>query len=400
MDVTVAPSKLCGKVRAISSKSHAHRLLICSFLAGDLLSLDRIDISADIIATHECLKALINGENLLDCGESGSTLRFLLPVISALGIQTQLSGHGRLPERPLSPLIEELEKNGANFSAHSLPIKTSGKLKAGEYNLPGNISSQYVSGLLFALPLLDGDSRIHITGKMESAAYVDLTIDALKAFSIEIRKTPYGFFVPGNQKYTKANNISVQGDWSNAAFFLCSGALSGDVAVTELELDCSQSDKAIFDLLSQFGAKMSADGSINAKATYNYNPLKIDVSPYPDLFPVLAVTACGAKGDTSLFNASRLRIKESDRIESTAQLIRSLGGNVTVGDDYMIIHGTGSLKGGTVDSFNDHRIVMAAAVAACICNSTVTIKDAQAVNKSYPNFFKDYNSLGGKADVI
>ncbi len=400
MDVTVMPSKLCGNIRAISSKSHAHRLLICSFLAGELLPLDNMDISADITATHEALKALDNGEKSLDCGESGSTLRFLLPVIAALGIETELLGHGRLPERPLSPLIEELEKNGAVFSAHALPIKTGGKLKAGEYTLPGNISSQYISGLLFALPLLDGESKIIITGNTESAAYIDLTIDALKAFSIEIKKTSYGFFVGGNQKYKKPNNIAVQGDWSNSAFFLCAGALGGDITMTGLDLNCSQSDKAIFDLLSQFGCETSAADGIKIKGTKKTNPLKIDISPCPDLFPVLAVTACGAKGDTLLYNAARLRIKESDRIDSTAQLIRCLGGDVTEGDDYLIIHGTGSLKGGTADSFNDHRIAMAAAVAACICESNVTIKNAQAVNKSYPKFFEDYNSLGGNADVI
>ncbi|MBQ2774413.1 MAG: 3-phosphoshikimate 1-carboxyvinyltransferase [Clostridia bacterium] len=400
MDVTVAPSRLCGNIRAISSKSHAHRLLICSFLAGEFLPLDNMDVSADIIATHEALKALGNGEVSLDCGESGSTLRFLLPVVTALGVRTELLGHGRLPERPLSPLIEELEKNGAVFSAHSLPIKTSGKLRAGDYTLPGNISSQYISGLLFALPLLDGDSRINITGKIESAAYIDLTIDALKAFSIEIQKTPYGFLVPGNQKYKNNDDTAVQGDWSNAAFFLCAGALGGDITMTGLDLDCSQSDKAIFKLLSQFGAEISTDNGIHVKGTNKRNPLKIDVSPCPDLFPVLAVTACGAKGDTMLHNAARLRIKESDRIASTAHMIRSLGGEVTEGDDYLIIHGTGSLKGGTVDSFNDHRIAMAAAIAACICDGNVTIKGAQAINKSYPKFFEDYNSLGGKSDVI
>ena len=399
MDITVTPSKLCGRVRAISSKSHAHRLLICSFLARRPLSLDGMDISADIRATYECLNALSEGKHELDCGESGSTLRFLLPVISALGAETELHGHGRLPSRPLSPLIEELEKNGATFSSHSLPIKTGGRLKAGSYTLPGDISSQYISGLLFALPLLEGDSTVTVTGKTESAAYIDMTIDALRAFSIEIERTPHGFFVAGNQQYKARGNSDIQGDWSNAAFFLCAGALGGDVTVTGLDRSCSQSDRAVFELLSGFGAETSEDGGIRV-SDGSLSPMKIDVSPCPDLFPVLAVTACAAKGDTVLYNAARLRIKESDRIDATAKLIRALGGKVTEGSDFLIVHGSGFLDGGTADSFNDHRIAMAAATASCICRNNVVIRDAQAVSKSYPKFFEDFNSLGGKADVI
>ena len=258
------------------------------------------------------------------------------------------------------------------ISADNLPIKVLGQLHPGVFRVPGNISSQFISGLLFALPLLDGDSEIVIEAKRESVGYIDMTLDTLRSFSINIEETPSGYKIKGPQKYIEPDSPRVQGDWSNAAFFLCAGALGGETDITGL---------------------ISVRGN-------GLRGIKIDISQCPDLFPTLAATACAALGDTIFTNAARLRIKESDRIEAVEKMINSLGGFAESTEDSLTVRGTGTLHGGEVDSFNDHRIVMAAAIAACICENPVIIHDVQAVNKSYPNFFEDYRKLGGKADVI
>jgi 3-phosphoshikimate 1-carboxyvinyltransferase len=354
--------------------------------------------SEDTRATFRCLNEL-HGGGILDCGESGTTLRFLLPVASALGINAEFIGHGRLPERPMSALNNALRENGAVISADNLPIKVSGQLHPGVFRVPGNISSQFISGLLFALPLLDGDSEIVIEGKRESVGYIDMTLDTLRSFSINIEGTPSGYKIKGPQKYIEPDSSRVQGDWSNAAFFLCAGALGGETDITGLSLDSRQSDRAVVSILKDFGADVKCGDIISVRGN-GLRGIKIDISQCPDLFPTLAATACAALGDTIFTNAARLRIKESDRIEAVEKMINSLGGFAESTEDSLTVHGTGTLPGGEVDSFNDHRIVMAAAIAACICENPVIIHDAQAVNKSYPNFFEDYRKLGGKADVI
>ena len=368
MDIIITPGTLRGTLEAPPSKSHAHRLMTAVALAGKKNS-ESLCTSEDTRATFRCLNELHDG-GILDCGESGTTLRFLLPVASALGINAEFIGHGRLPERPMSALNNALRENGAVISADNLPIKVSGQLHPGVFRVPGNISSQFISGLLFALPLLDGYSEIVIEGKRESVGYID-----------------------------EPDSPRVQGDWSNAAFFLCAGALGGETDITGLSPDSRQSDRAIVSILKDFGADVNCGDMISVRGN-GLRGIKIDISQCPDLFPTLAAAACAALGDTIFTNAARLRIKESDRIEAVEKMINSLGGFAESTEDSLTVHGTGTLPGGEVDSFNDHRIVMAAAIAACICENPVIIHDAQAVNKSYPNFFEDYRKLGGKADVI
>ncbi len=379
MDIKITPSHLRGTVSAPPSKSHAHRLMVALALSGNEIP-KAFCTSADTKATCSALSELHDGGNP-DCGESGTTLRFLLPIATALGVNVTFTGHGRLPERPMAALTDTLRANGVEISADSLPITVSGKLRPGVFKIPGFISSQFISGLLFALPLLNADSKIIIEGKRESVGYIDMTLKTLSDFSIKVEKTDCGFDIKGNQKYIKPECCCIEGDWSNAAFFICMNALGGDIAVTGLDEKSLQSDRAVSELVSKLGKT-------------------IDISQCPDLFPVLAVTACGTVGDTKFINAERLRIKESDRIAAVEEMINALGGSAESTENTLTAHGTGQLSGGEIDSANDHRIVMAAATAACICSEPVTIHGAQAVDKSYPNFFEDYKMLGGKADVI
>ena len=415
MKVGIEPCPLTGSISAVSSKSDAHRILICAALADKQTNIVLNGMSDDILATAGCLCALgakiarkewgfevcpidiPQKEAVLDCGESGSTLRFLLPVAAALGVKARFTGKGRLPERPIGHLKRVMEEHGVSFSSDKLPLEITGTLHAGEFELPGNISSQYVTGLMLAIPLA-GDSTIRLTTKLESAAYVDITMSALEKFGVHIYAEE-GRYTIARQKYISPLNIAAEGDWSNAAFFLAAGALKGGVTVNGLDALSVQGDRAVADILKRFGAEISSDGG---KVTVRPNSLKgceIDVSGVPDLLPVLAAVAACAEGETRFVNAARLRIKESDRLSAAAQMIKILGGDAEELPDGLIVRG-GELIGGTVDSFNDHRIAMAASVAAISCKNEVKIVGAEAVNKSYPAFFEDYNSLGGKAYVL
>lgn len=420
MEMRCTPRILSGKIRAISSKSHAHRLLICGALADKPTKIHCNCFSKDIEATVECLKSMgadIKAENevitvtpaafkekaSLDCGESGSTLRFLLPVVSALGIDATISGHGRLPQRPLSPLKEEMEKKGVCFHTGSdYPLHISGHLAAGEYVLAGNVSSQFISGLLFSLPLLEGDSTIRLLPPVESRSYINITISALSQFGIEITEQENVYKIKGGQKYISPSEISVEGDWSNSSFFLCAGALSKDgVTVTGLDVNSPQGDKKILDVLKRMGADVTVSGNeITVKKNKLFGTM-VDASDIPDAVPVIAVTAAMCdKGVTHIINAGRLRLKESDRIASVGAMLTKAGAAVSETDDGLVIWGENELIGGRIEGCNDHRIVMAAAVLSSLCQLPVDITEAEAVNKSYPDFFKDFNSLGGKADVI
>lgn len=419
--VTVAPRALSGAVRAISSKSDAHRNLICAALAAEPTAFDPFTPSNDIDATMDCLAALgasfakrpddgvtvTPGETarapMLDCGESGSTLRFLLPVAAALDCGATFTGHGRLPERRIAPLLEALAAHGCTPSAARLPLTLAGRLTPGVYEIVGNESSQYISGLLFALPLTGGDCSIRVTGPLSSRGYVDMTLRTVRRFGITVLETARGFEIPGGQRYRSPGHAALEGDWSNAAFFLASGALGApgtSVAVTGLDADSVQRDREIAACLARFGAcVMASDGGVRI-APGRLTGQRIDVDQIPDLLPVLAVLACAAEGETVLFNAARLRDKESDRLASTAAMLRALGGDVREEPDALRIMGAGRLKGGAVDGAGDHRIVMAAAVAAAICKTPVTIYGAEAVWKSYPGFFEAYGALGGSCDGV
>lgn len=421
MDIKITPSPLCGTLRAVASKSDVHRCLIGAALCEDPTEVVIRELNRDIEATMACLSALgVNFSKLrkgvwrvspiaqrpaqavLNCCESGSTLRFLLPVAAALCRTTRVEGAGRLPQRPLSPLREELEAHGCSFDAAQLPFTMRGLLTAGRFILPGNISSQYITGLLFALPLLSGDSDIILTTPLESAGYVSMTLRTLARFNIEITTLPDGggYHIKGGQRYYSPGHISAEGDWSNAAFWLAAGAMRAPVTVTALDTHTAQGDSKIVPLLRCFGAQTETNGSHATVLPHTLNGVTIDAAEIPDLVPVLSVMACAAVGTTKIINAARLRIKESDRLQTIAQSLTALGGKVSELPDGLIIEGTGRLRGGEINSFNDHRIAMAMSIAATICTDTVIIHDAAAVEKSYPKFFEDFKRLGGKADVI
>ena len=414
-----------GIVRAIPSKSVAHRLLICAFLSKlDIRGVCE-GLSEDISATRDCLLALGGASGLLvyedlpahgdeedrpilDCRESGSTLRFLLPLCGTAEREICLRGAGRLMKRPLSELKEQLVSHGCTISGEEDVICIRGGLRGGEYTLPGNVSSQYVSGLMFALPLLDEDSTIKIEGGLQSKPYVDLTIHSLRRSGIVVEEpggedtaagegsgTDQGqrtqntvYRIPGRQKYKlpSFSENDIEGDWSNGAFWLVVKALGVDVTCEGLNKGSIQGDRKIVEMIEA----CRAEGEI-----------RIDVGQTPDLVPAIALAAMGRKrGEvTKIVNAGRLRMKESDRIESVTAAIEGLGGLAKATEDEIHIMGTGEEKIKPVrpiDSFNDHRIVMMAAIGAILCDGSVEIKDSQAVRKSYPGFFDDYVSLGGE----
>lgn len=382
MDITIYPGKLSGIVNAIPSKSQAHRLLICAAFADGPTTLICPQTNDDIQATAICLNALgsdirrsdsgyeiipvksIPNEALLDCGESGSTLRFLLPIVGALGVDATFRMGGRLPSRPLSPLWEEMERMGCRLSRPAEnTIRCQGKLIAGDYFIDGGISSQFITGLLFAAALIDGKSQITVTGNLESKPYVDLTKQALQIFQAPDFHTP--------------EYVTVEGDWSNSAFFLAAQQLGSAVTVTNLQTDSLQGDRMVATLLPQLE-----------------NHCEIDAKDIPDLVPILSVVAAAQNG--AVFTGiHRLRLKESDRVESVIQMIKNLGGKAEADENTLTVYGTG-LKGGTVDSMNDHRIAMSAAIASTVCTEPVTILGAQCVSKSYPHFLEEFSRLGGK----
>lgn len=391
MDLKIFPGKLCGTVTAMPSKSQAHRLLICAAFSDNTTMLSCSGTNQDIDATVRCLNALgadirpteigfqvepirqLPKKAVLDCGESGSTLRFLLPVVCALGVEATICMGGRLPYRPLSPLWEELERMGCRLNRPSEhTIRVSGKLRAGTYCIAGNVSSQYISGLLFALPLIGGESQIQILGKLESKPYVDMTLLALSAFGVTVKD----FRVNGHYPFHTPGTISVEGDWSNAAFFLVGKALGSDLRILGLNPSSPQGDRAVATIIA------------NTQPT----PV-IDAADIPDLVPVLAVYFAATRGARFL-NISRLRLKESDRILATAAMLKNLGGTVTYDDNTLEVAPT-QLHGGTVDACNDHRIAMSAAIAATVCDGPVTILGAECVAKSYPGFWEVIKALGG-----
>ena len=407
--VELTPGPCAGEVCIPSSKSVAHRLLICAALGTEKTTLLIDGFSKDILATAKCLRALGAGieakgrrirvtpiqkpvgGGLLPCGESGSTLRFLLPVAGALGVSGYFKMEGRLPERPMQVYEDVLRAHGMEISRDGSFLRFGGQLRSGDYSLPGDVSSQYFSGLLMALPRLSGDSAVTAEGTLESAGYIRLTEDALALSGVTIEREGQSWHIPGSQPFALPGVLRVEGDWSNAAFFLCMGALSEQgVKVHGLNLASAQGDMAVLDILRQFGASVEAcDGEVTVRRA-ELSPVTIDAAPIPDLVPVLSVLACGATGDTRIINAARLRMKESDRLQTTAKLISDLGGAVDELPDGLVIHGTGGLRGGEVDSCGDHRIAMSAAVAAGLCRESVTIGGADCVQKSYPAFWEDF----------
>ncbi len=416
--VHITPTKLSGSLTAPPSKSFSHRAIICGALSGGKCDISSIIFSEDILATLNGMRE--TGVNIntyensltvndfkpnlsditIDCYDSGSTLRFLIPVVAALGIDATFKRSLGLAKRPMIEYLEILSKAGVKFEINNdLSLKINGKLQSGKFFIPGNISSQFVSGLLMALPMLEDDSEIILTSKLESSKYVDITIDVMKKFGVHIDKTIDGFFIKGNQKYKPADYV-VEGDWSQAAFWLIAGAIGGNITIKNLNKDSSQGDKQIFELLEQFGADISwNENNVTVKKS-KLKGIDVNASEIPDIVPILAVVAANAKGATNITNAERLKFKECNRLEATYRELKSLGVDIKKTEDGLIINGKGKHKGGTVWSHNDHRIAMAMSIMAINLPENLKITDADSVKKSYPHFFEDYNSIGGKADVI
>lgn len=409
----IAPQNLSGDVFVPQSKSAAHRALILAFLSGDieLAKIDETHVSDDIKATKSALikmgEALDHGISdedpiEIDCKESGSTLRFLIPLAAVLGIPTKFVGSGRLPQRPVKEYEGVFAGSGADMiyldeTGLSLPLLIKGKMQAGEYSLPGNVSSQYISGLLMALSVSDGASRLTLTTELESRPYVDMTCEVMRAFGVEVEEDKNGYALSGAVKPNRKEPFEVEADYSQAAFWLVADYLGSDINLKNLPKSTAQGDRAIVDLLaglSEAGKKSDVEGK---KTVF-----EMDARDVPDLVPVFAIAAAATNCVTKIVHAERLRIKESDRIASTAAMLTGLGIRNTITEDGLEIEGRSAavsdgkcFSGGTVDSCKDHRLVMASAVAAIAAEDTVWIKDPVAVEKSYPAFFEDYLNLGG-----
>jgi 3-phosphoshikimate 1-carboxyvinyltransferase len=378
-----------GAVTLPPSKSILHREIIRSFLSG--VSPDvPVGVSDDIDATARCMRALMTGADALDCAESGSTLRFLIPIAAALGRRVRFTGRGRLLSRPLTPFLDELTRHGAVCELTSDALFVSGQLTAGTYRLPGDISSQFVTGLLFALPILSGDSEIVLTSPLESAAYVDLTLDALSRAGVRVTVTGTGDYkIPGGQTYARGALIA-EGDYSQAAFFLVAGALGRDVSVPGLREDSIQGDRAVLDILRAAGITLTRENGAIRALPGRAAPCDIDVSGIPDLVPPLAALFAYGDGASRLYNAARLRHKESDRLEAVRYELYALGADIRIEGDSLVITGQTRLRGGECDSRGDHRIAMMCAVAAIGCVGPVTLTGGGCVRKSYPGFWRDF----------
>jgi len=421
MTETVVCGGKSGSFKVPASKSWAHRLLITAALSDSECVMHCDGISKDIAATVSCLNSLgadiklpgdaledcirirpvqkKDGEVQLACGESGSTLRFLLPVAGALGANAVFHMEGRLSERPMEPLIEALIAHGMTIRREGELLYCSGALKAGEFILPGDISSQFISGLLMALPIVEGKSSIHITTRIESGDYLVMTEKAVVNAGGIVTKTENGYEITGGGGYKSPGELYVEKDWSSAAFPLCMGAFSSNgITVRGLNTDSIQGDREILNILRAFGASIDIEeirpgSSIVTVGPGSLKGMVIDASRIPDLVPVISVLAAGADTETRIIHAERLRFKESDRLMTTATMLKSLGGEVEETEDGLLIKGKTRLSGGSVKSFNDHRIAMSAAVAAAICTGDVIIEGAECTEKSYPGFWDEIRKL-------
>lgn len=415
MEIVFNSPSVKRNIRAISSKSEAHRALICAALSDSETKIICTDTSADIDATAACLSSL--GANIertedgfavvpigsvfdgasLDANESGSTLRFLLPLVASLGAECSFIMRGRLASRPLSPLYELMADNGVTLSeTGKSPLCVSGKLCAGDYTLQADVSSQYISGMLFALSVASGKSSLSLSGKVESAPYILMTLDTLYKFGADITFDSENniFYINGKERLISPKLVTVGGDWSNAAFVLVAGAIGPTpITLSGLDINSRQGDSAIPSILSDMGANITvADNEITVSPS-KLHGISIDASDIPDLVPILSVAASVADGKTTIFNASRLRLKESDRIESVCATLSSLGASVEATDDGIVITGKARLLGGEVDSYNDHRIAMSASVASLVCEKEVRITRFEAINKSFPSFLDIFDRI-------
>lgn len=408
MKLLITPSRPRKSICAPPSKSFAHRALICAALSERECTVKLTSVSQDIEATLRAISAIgakveaaddgiqitpianAPESTVIDCGESGSTLRFILPVCAALGIRARFICRGRLAVRPLGDLRRALEEHGISFDGdHAIE----GQLTAGEFFLPGNVSSQHVTGLIFALSLLDGESKITLTSPLLSKPYVDITRAVCASFGITVSEGggDFGSFTVKRAKnFVPPSEYPVEGDWSNAAF-----ALAMSCRVSGLSPDSLQGDRAFCDILEKLGGRITFTDDTVAADTSALHAASFDAGDIPDIVPPIAVLCAVADGESRISGISRLRIKESDRVKSVCDLINSLGGNCTDCGEELVIRGVGSLAGGECSSHGDHRIAMSAALASCFCRNDVILCGAEAVSKSYPEFWEDFRRLGG-----
>ncbi|AYK27054.1 3-phosphoshikimate 1-carboxyvinyltransferase [Clostridium beijerinckii] len=427
-NLKIYPGKLSGEVKIPPSKSMAHRAVICAALGDGVSKVTNIDYSDDIIATIEAMSSLgakitkkedylevcginspenikansIKEQRTIDCNESGSTLRFLVPIAALFDGVNRFVGRGNLGKRPLDTYYKIFDEQGIKYSYKDgiLDLKTEGKLKAGEFKMEGNISSQFITGLLFTLPLLDGESKIVITTEMESKGYIDLTLRAIKDFGVEIINNNYEeFIIKGNQIY-KSIDYRVEGDYSQAAFFFCADALSSNIVLNDLKLDSLQGDKEVIDILQRMGLKLNnKDNGLIGSASLGLKSTIIDGSQCPDIIPVVSLVAALSEGTTEIINAGRLRIKECDRLAAVTSELNKLGAKIIEKEEGLIIEGVKELKGNVeVWSHKDHRIAMTMAIASIMCKEPIILKDYECVSKSYPQFWDDFKNLGGVFD--
>lgn len=416
MDIEISAAHLEGHLAVPASKSELHRALIVALLTPRVTHIEARGISEDVRVTIGCLKALgarvdvaddsieVAGPEsfpqsaVLDCRESGSTLRFFLPLVAALGVTTTFKMADSLYARPHQPLLDQLTQHGCAVSTQIGEICVSDQLLPGTFSLPSNMSSQYISGLLMALPLLYGPSVIELDGAIESYGYVNMTLDALEQATIDIEEDELTFTIPGNQTYFSPSYVRIGGDWSAAAFWLVADALGANVHLTNLDEASYQPDAGIRFILERFGTRV-----VEHEETYalpeRLDEAIVDVSQMPDLAPALAVLASFAHGQTSFINAARLRLKESDRIASICDMLSACGVKIHEEKEGFAVYGPAQISGGTVDSRGDHRIAMAAAILGCFSEAPVVIKGAECVAKSYPDFFDDISKMGGKYHV-
>ncbi|MGL4362700.1 MAG: 3-phosphoshikimate 1-carboxyvinyltransferase [Cellulosilyticaceae bacterium] len=419
--LTIKPHYLKGRVNIPPSKSMAHRSIICAALAKGKSIIRGIDFSDDMLATINAMRAMgavveidgndlyVDGTNtfsekniIIDCNESGSTLRFLVPVSIIKHTQVKFIGKGNLGKRPLSPFYRIMEEQNIKFNyiENELNLTINGGLKSGTFLIEGNISSQFISGLLFALPLLDGDSIIKLTTPLESSGYIFLTMQMIKNFGVEVLfDDKQTFKIKGNQKY-KCCEYTVEGDYSQVAFYLVANALGSDVWCYNLDENSQQGDKACITLLENMGAitLYNKQGAINMDSKI-LKGINIDGSQYPDIIPIMTVALSLSEGESHVVNCKRLRDKECDRLSAITKELNALGANIKEYEDSMVIHGVKTLTGGEVSSHNDHRIAMSMAIAATRCIKPLILKNPECVSKSYPGFFEDYKMLGGTFEI-
>jgi len=414
-NVKIIPESLNGRVKIPPSKSLSHRAIIAASLGNGVSVIENVVLSQDIKSTIEGMKTLgadieINENTLrikgryplkpisdkIDCKESGSTLRFLIPLALLTNKEITFHGSGGLVSRPINSYVEILNSQSIKYKYYNeLPLIVEGNIKPDIFKLRGDISSQFITGLLFALPLLEDKSTINITTDMESKGYIDLTINILKKFGVSITNNKYKqFIIKGNQIY-KPINYRVEGDYSQAAFWIVAALLGGEIIIDDLDTNSLQGDRVIVDIIKDMGGCMHSNGDSIKIAKAITKGRTIDVSQCPDLVPILAVLGALSRGRTNLVNAKRLRIKESDRLKSIATELNKLGADVVEKEDSLVIDGKEELMGGVVDSWNDHRIAMALAIASIKCTQPVIITNSDSINKSYPDFFRHFENLGG-----